>query len=158
LFFFSFGDRPTTSDADGTTGGTMHNDADVSGEVPEELSKDGASVRGERLPVVTTDALQHAARLFGDEDMERAHDELQRYVQEQVVALLTKNPERLMSILYRIDVPEDRVRDVMMKEPVGGIATKLTALLLERMEQKMQTRRRYRDERDRSRDDDPTIS
>ena len=118
------------------------------------MNEDGMKVPGEHLPVVTTDALQSAARLFGDEMTAETRDELERYVREQVVALLTKNPERLMSILYRIDVPEERVRDVMMREPVGGIATKLTALLLERMEQKMETRRRYKDERDRTRNDE----
>jgi hypothetical protein len=117
------------------------------------MNEDDMKVPGEHLPVVTTDALQSAARLFGDEMAAETRDELERYVREQVVALLTKNPERLMSILYRIDVPEERVRDVMMKEPVGGIATKLTALLLERMEQKMETRRRYKDERDRTRNE-----
>lgn len=117
------------------------------------MNDDDRKVPGEYLPVVTTDALQSAARLFSDEMTAETRDELERYVREQVVALLTKNPERLMSILYRIDVPEERVRDVMMKEPVGGIATKLTALLLERMEQKMETRRRYKDERDRTRNE-----
>ena len=118
------------------------------------MNDDDRKVPGEYLPVVTTDALQSAARLFSDEMTAETRDELERYVREQVVALLTKNPERLMSILYRIDVPEERVRDVMMREPVGGIATKLTALLLERMEQKMETRRRYKDERDRTRNDE----
>ena len=121
-------------------------------------SKDSSESEISRLPSVTTDALQGAAQLFTeevftDEQLVHSREELLRYIEEQVVALLTKNPERLMSILYRIDVPEDKVRDVMTKGPVGSIATKLAALLLLRMEQKVQTRRRYKEQ---NRREDPS--
>ena len=107
----------------------------------------------ERLPAVSDGALHLALQLFDDETHIQTRDDLENYVLENVVALLTKNPERLMSILYRIDVPEHRVRQVMSNEPVGGIARMLTALLLERMEQKLETRRKYKEEQMQKRSD-----
>lgn len=133
----------------------------------ENLHSDAPHENAEQLPSVSDGALQLASQLFDDsagvqtreelQNEELKNEELKNYVLENVVALLTKNPERLMSILYRIDVPEQRVRQVMSNEPVGGIARMLTALILERMEQKLETRRKYKEEqkqRGRGRDDD----
>ncbi|MFM2133372.1 MAG: hypothetical protein RL156_653 [Bacteroidota bacterium] len=118
------------------------------------LPGDALQRNTEQLPAVSNDALELASQLFADDSRIQTREDLENYVLENVVALLTKNPERLMSILYRIDVPEHRVRQVMSNEPVGGIARNLTALLLERMEQKLETRRKYKNEQMQKRSDD----
>jgi hypothetical protein len=118
------------------------------------LPGDALQRNTEQLPAVSNDALELASQLFADDSRIQTREDLENYVLENVVALLTKNPERLMSILYRIDVPEHRVRQVMSNEPVGGIARMLTALLLERMEQKLETRRKYKNEQMQKRSDD----
>ncbi len=67
------------------------------------------------------------------------------FVAVHVERLLQHNRGRLMSILYRIDVAEPRVRHVLEYEPHESLAAAITDLIIERQLQKLQTRRRYRD-------------
>jgi len=57
--------------------------------------------------------------------------------------LLDNDMERLLHTLYRVDVAERRVREVLATSPPDQIDTALTELVLERVEEKMETRRKY---------------
>ncbi|MBX7155840.1 MAG: hypothetical protein U0Y96_03840 [Candidatus Kapaibacterium sp.] len=94
----------------------------------------------------STEALALAYHSLTESDTEImvADNELHERITERVVELLTKNPERLMSILYRIDVNEQRINDVMKNAPIGGIASRISELIIERMQQKVETRNKYR--------------
>ena len=58
--------------------------------------------------------------------------------------LLRHNQERLMQALYRIDVPERKVKEAFKQQAIDDIASELAGLVLDRELQKAQTRARYR--------------
>lgn len=62
--------------------------------------------------------------------------------------LLEADPERLMHILYRVDVDEWRVRGVLDGSIEGDAAALLADLVIEREVRKVETRLRHRDESD----------
>jgi hypothetical protein len=67
------------------------------------------------------------------------------FLKERIGNLLDTNPQRLMSILYRIDVAESAVQQAFETAPPGLLAQELAELVLERELQKLETRRRYRE-------------
>lgn len=71
-------------------------------------------------------------------------DDVRRYLTAQVQRLLDRHPERLMHVLYRVDVDEEAVMRVMDESPPGQLPGDLAELLLQRQLQKLETRRRYR--------------
>ena len=75
-------------------------------------------------------------------------DEVKQFVRANVVRLLDQNPGMLMSILYRIDVPESQVQDVLKWVGHDQIPDRLTELIIERQLQKVHLRRKYRDHED----------
>jgi hypothetical protein len=95
-------------------------------------------------------ALRSLADAFGAEvpDAPLTLDEVHRYVETQVRTLLDRHPERLMHVLYRVDVDERAVLRAMRTSPPGALARDLADLLLKRQLQKLETRRRYRSAED----------
>ncbi|MBL7998171.1 MAG: hypothetical protein JNL32_05980 [Candidatus Kapabacteria bacterium] len=92
---------------------------------------------------------------FGDSASDAlSADALRAAIENAVVSMLTHHPERLMSVLYRIDVDETRINDVMNNAPVGGIATRITGLIIDRMMQKVATRNAYRRAAENTPDED----
>ena len=75
-------------------------------------------------------------------------EDVRRYVRDEVGRLLDQNPGLLMSILYRIDVAESDVQDVLSNSPHEVIPERLADLIIERQVEKLQTRRAYRHESD----------
>ena len=57
--------------------------------------------------------------------------------------LLDHEFERLLQVLYRIDVDEDKVREVLTQSTPGKIAREITDLVIERQRQKIITRNWY---------------
>lgn len=72
--------------------------------------------------------------------------EVRLFVASHVERLLQSKPEHLMSILYRIDVPERRVRLIFENAAYENLPMQLADLMVERQLQKIRTRRRYRNE------------
>jgi hypothetical protein len=64
---------------------------------------------------------------------------------ERIVALLSGNTERLMHILYRVDVPEPSIAAVFRETPLPDIAPAIADLIIERQMAKARTRAEYRD-------------
>lgn len=102
------------------------------------------------MDINDTNALQREAYTLAldalhsySEEQALSTDDMHNLLTEKIVELLSKNPERLMSILYRIDVDEMRINDVIKNAPIGSIASRIAALVIERMEQKARTRRMY---------------
>ena len=100
------------------------------------------------------DAFHALARTFGADHESEAQDtrptmeEVHAFVSTHVARLLDQNPGMLMSILYRIDVPEPKVRHVFESEPHPVIVDRLTALIIERQLEKVRLRRQFREHED----------
>ncbi len=81
-------------------------------------------------------------------------DDVRAFVTEKIAVLLDRNPGMLMSILYRIDVAEDRVTAVLTTHGPEAIPAALADLVIERQLQKLRIRRHYRAKAAREREDD----
>jgi hypothetical protein len=73
-------------------------------------------------------------------------EEVRAYLVDQITQLLDRNPALLMSILYRIDVAERDVKAVFSSCTPPEVPPRLADLIVARQLQKVQLRRRYRDE------------
>jgi hypothetical protein len=74
-------------------------------------------------------------------------EDVRRFVAEQVKKLLNDNPALLMSILYRIDVAEVDVRNVLDYSEPSQMPFEIADLLIERQIQKITIRRTYSERR-----------
>ncbi|MBK7988605.1 MAG: hypothetical protein IPK11_17300 [Ignavibacteria bacterium] len=70
-------------------------------------------------------------------------DELRNALAEHITALLSTQPEKLMNILYRFDVSEDKIHEVFTTVFPFDIPLKVADLILERQQQKLVTRQLY---------------
>lgn len=71
--------------------------------------------------------------------------DVRHFVRGQIIRLLDENPAFLMSILYRIDVAESDVQDVLASCRHEVIPDRLADLIIERQLEKLRIRRAYRD-------------
>lgn len=78
---------------------------------------------------------------FGVED---AYERLFALLQKRIDELLDRDMERLMNALYRIDVPEKQVKEILHWAKPEEISAALTKAILDREKQKVITRRQYR--------------
>jgi len=65
---------------------------------------------------------------------------------ERIVRLLNTYPERLMAVLYRIDVSEQRIREIFDTTFPTEIPEKIADAVIERQLQKARTRQRLKNE------------
>jgi hypothetical protein len=80
-------------------------------------------------------------RVYGWELME---NDLETQLAEKINALIQRDFGALVQLLYRVDVPEQKLRR-MLDENNGEDAGRLIArLIMERQWQKIESRRRYR--------------
>ena len=70
--------------------------------------------------------------LVVDDVMARIRTELV----ERIIRLLKTNPEKLMSILYRIDVSEENVNEIFTKAMPPDVPEELAELIIQRQLQK----------------------
>jgi hypothetical protein len=75
---------------------------------------------------------------------EDAYERLFAFLQSRVNELLDRDMERLMNALYRIDVPEKQVKEILHLAQPEEISGALTKAILDREKQKVITRRQYR--------------
>ncbi|WP_457654107.1 hypothetical protein [Rhodocaloribacter sp.] len=78
-------------------------------------------------------------------------DDVRAFVTEKIAGLLDRNPGMLMSILYRIDVAEDKVTAALTTCSPEAIPAALADLVIERQLQKLRIRRHYREQAARER-------
>ena len=70
-------------------------------------------------------------------------EELHQYLTAAIRKLLNKDFNRLINILYRIDITESRVAKVLHTDDPMQIASELASLVIERELQKVATRKIY---------------
>ena len=71
---------------------------------------------------------------------ENAFDRLEEYLIGEINRLLDKDMGKLLNILYRIDIQESIVRQILHESPPGTIATHLAKAVIVREKQKVITR------------------
>lgn len=69
---------------------------------------------------------------------------LEQWLTERIVHYLLHDMEKLLHILYRIDVSEKKVKEAFAQNNPQQIAPQLARLILEREEQKIETRKKFR--------------
>ena len=88
---------------------------------------------------LNNDVVQAAFNLDADSmSGERFHAMLMARIRE----MLTDDFDRLLAILYRVDVSEERAREAMQQSDLDGVAYELADLVLERHVEKLRARRR----------------
>jgi hypothetical protein len=75
-------------------------------------------------------------------------EDVRLFVRNHVARLLDHNPAMLMSILYRIDVSEAQVQNVLKLAGHDEISDRLAELIIDRQLQKLRLRRRYSEDSD----------
>ncbi|MBU3742476.1 MAG: hypothetical protein FGM24_09365 [Candidatus Kapabacteria bacterium] len=65
---------------------------------------------------------------------------------DRIIYLLNTNPERLMAILYRIDVSESRVNEIFSTALPPDMPERLADLVIERQLAKAETRARFKEQ------------
>ena len=77
------------------------------------------------------------------EGNDSAFDRLHDFLVRQINSLLDKDLGRLLNALYRIDIPEHKVKDILKHSDQGMIAVNLSRAIIEREKQKILTRLKY---------------
>lgn len=70
--------------------------------------------------------------------------ELKKYLTRKIAELLDTNYERLINILYRIDVNEDKMNELFGSKNRDFIPERLADLIIERQLQKINLRNMYK--------------
>ena len=72
-------------------------------------------------------------------------EEIRRRLIDRIVEMLARNPEKLMAILYRIDVKESAVNHIMTTSFPTEVPIHLADLIIERQLAKARSRAEHRD-------------
>ncbi len=70
-------------------------------------------------------------------------DELLRFLTAHINSLINSNVEKLVSLLYRLDINEDKIRTSLDNNHGQDAAPLIAELIIERQEQKIRSRQQY---------------
>jgi len=70
-------------------------------------------------------------------------EELQSQLISYINSLIKNHFEKLVSLLYRIDVSEAKIKTLLQQQPGEDAAKIIAALIIERQLQKIKTRRQF---------------
>jgi len=73
-----------------------------------------------------------------------AFNQLEDFLTQQVNHLLDHDFGRLLNALYRIDIPEHQVKELLHHSKQGEMARDIARAIIEREKQKVITRQQYR--------------
>ena len=105
------------------------------------------TMHSEQTPAVfmkqTTESLQ---RIFNDDGLEQCnnYEKLKEALTSRLIFLLLNEMEKLLHILYRIDVNEKKVKEAFAQNNPKHIAPILAELIIERETQKVISRHKHR--------------
>ncbi|KXK50341.1 MAG: hypothetical protein UZ05_CHB002001638 [Chlorobi bacterium OLB5] len=94
---------------------------------------------GELLPVISSNF-----EIVGNKDI--SMDELKMMLASRIREMLDTNLEKLVSILYRIDVGQRLTDEIFSENNKEDIAPLLAEAIIKRQIQKIQTRKKYSSE------------
>lgn len=81
--------------------------------------------------------------LLGDQSLENENQVLEM-IRARVNELLEKEPELLMSYMYRLDILEVNLKKVLSKESTVPIAEGFSQLIFQRQMDRVATKRKYK--------------
>lgn len=81
-------------------------------------------------------------------------DEIHAQLSNAVNQLVKNNFEKLVSLLYRIDVSEQKLKSLLHQFPQEDAGNIIASLIIERQEQKLKTRKHSDNDRNSQQDDD----
>jgi len=93
---------------------------------------------------------QTSLQFYRDFELSQAEESatfqaLQEKIAAVISQLLQNNPERLLNLMYRLDIDETKFRFVIQNGPEENVARQLAELVLEREMQKVYWRNKYRE-------------
>jgi len=88
--------------------------------------------------------MENINEIFPDRLLELSEDDFYLAIKERVEYLLEKNPEILMSYLYRLDVLEVKIKAVLAPNSVVPPLEGLSRLILERQKERIETKKKYK--------------
>jgi len=85
--------------------------------------------------------------ISGNFELEKVNEitieEIQRILTERIREMLDKNVEKLILILYRIDVSQKKTDEIFKSPFKDEIAENLASAVIERQLEKIETRKKY---------------
>jgi len=88
---------------------------------------------------------QSLQKYFDDNIKASNLEQLKEWLTSEIIKLMMNDMEKLLNILYRIDVNEKKVKEVFAQHNPKLIAPNLAELIIEREMGKAETRMKYRD-------------
>lgn len=85
--------------------------------------------------------------LLAEEDLSTL-DEFKIYLTEKISELMVKNFDGMLRILYQIDIDDIKIKDVIHSENKYK-ASMIADLIIERQIQKIETRRKYKESKNK---------
>jgi hypothetical protein len=73
---------------------------------------------------------------------------IQQQLEQSINDLIQNNFDRLIQLLYRIDVNEKKLKQLLNGHPQTDAATIISQLIIERQLQKLQTRKQFKNNED----------
>lgn len=100
----------------------------------------------EHNPALVQSGATMLAKHFADDEISNISQEdvLRKLLSEKIVYLMLHDMEKLLAILYRIDVNEKKVKEAFAYNEAQKIAPRLAELIIERELQKAHSREEYR--------------
>ena len=71
-------------------------------------------------------------------------EEIKRHLSQQVNYLIVNDFQKLVSILYRVDVSESKLKQLLKEENHGDAGKIIAELIIERQLQKIKTRQQFK--------------
>jgi hypothetical protein len=99
-------------------------------EVPEKYLETTARELGETMELRLPDTI--------------SYERLEELLAERLEILISHHFQQFVFLLYRIDVPENQIRDILDKDAGSGAYRKIAGLLIERQLQKIKSRETYK--------------
>ena len=76
--------------------------------------------------------------------LQQLHDELARYINQ----LITKNFEKLINLLYRLDVSEQKLKELLLESKTEEAGKIIADLIIKRQLEKIKTRKEAKSNND----------
>lgn len=93
-------------------------------------------------------AIESTIDLFNDDLSPENRDSLYLILKEEVNRLINEDFNKLVQILYRIDVPEKKLRQVLSDNPSTDAADIIAKMIMERQMEKARLRAAFKTNRD----------
>jgi len=98
--------------------------------------------------------LQEVSKELGIIVNEKDHSFNKQMLAEKIDQLINTDFQKLVSILYRMDVSETKLKQLLNENPGTDAALIITDLMIERQEQKMISRQQFRKKDENISDDE----